>query len=101
MAVKTEDLESELIEALCGLIRDRLPEAEAPMAQSFVRQFYHWVPAADLSGHGEDELYGVAMAQWEVFQTRRPPEVKVRVYNPDEAHNGVRAPHTFIQIVSD
>src|SRR4051794_18149593 len=101
MAVKTEDLESELIEAVCGLVAARLPEAQASMAQSFVRQFYHWVPAVDLDGRGADDLYAAAIAEWELFQTRHPAEVKVRVYNPDEGRAGTRTPHTFIQIVSD
>src|SRR5437879_13243155 len=101
MAVKTEDLESELIEAVCGLVSERLPEAEVPMAQAFGRQFYHWVPAADLDGRGEDDLYRAAITQWELLQTRQSTEIKVRVYNPDEGRNRVRSPHTFIQIVSD
>jgi glutamate dehydrogenase len=101
MTVNTEDLESELIEAVCGLVSERLPEAEVAMAQSFVRQFYHWVPAADLDGRGQEDLYSAVMAQWEFFQTRPPGEVKVRVWNPDESRNGVRSPHTFIEIVSD
>ncbi len=104
MAVKTGDLESELIESVCVRIRERLPEPEAAMAQSFVRQFYHWVPASDLSGRTEEDLYDAVIAQWELAQSRGPHEAKIRVFNPVEGGNGSqprRQVATVIQIVSD
>src|SRR5205085_1362191 len=43
MAVKVGDLESELIDAVCERVRDRLSEREAAVVETFVRQYYHWV----------------------------------------------------------
>jgi glutamate dehydrogenase len=101
MAVKTGELESELIEAVIDRVRDRLPDAEAAMAGSFVRQYYHWVPAADLAGRNEDDLYQAAIAQWELARVRLGHEAKVRVYNPGPDDNGAVGSHTFIDLVSD
>jgi glutamate dehydrogenase len=104
MAVKTGDLESEFIESVGDRIRKRLPEPEAAMAESFVRQFYHWVPASDLAGRTEEDLYEAVLSQWKLAETRAPREAKVSVFNP-EPQNGaqpsVRAARTIVQIVSD
>src|SRR5437763_5161428 len=101
MAVKTGDLESELIVGICDRVREALPEREAAMAESFVRQYYHWVPPSDLAGRSEADLYGAALAQWRLSQTRLPHEAKVRVYNPERDRDGFESPHTVIEIVSD
>src|ERR1700730_10251349 len=105
MAVKTGDLESEFIESVCARVRERLPEPEAAMAQSFARQFYHWVPASDLAGRTEEDLYDALISPWELGTVRAPHEVKVRVFNPDPSVNGsrraLRRSPTVVEIVSD
>jgi glutamate dehydrogenase len=101
MAVKTGDLESELIEAVIDRFRDRLPDAQAAVAESFVRQYYHWVPSSDLTGRSEEDLYAVAMAHWELSQQRRSHEAKVRVYNVGSDGSGEDGADTFIDLVSD
>jgi glutamate dehydrogenase len=100
MAVKTGHLESELIEGVRDRVRERVPPDRNQMVDSFVRQYYHWVPPADLAGRSEEDLYGAAMAQWRLIQERSPHQTKVRVYNPQEA-DGFTSPFTVIEIVSD
>jgi glutamate dehydrogenase len=101
MTVKAGDLESELIDTVCEQIRDELPDRQAEAAQAFVRQYYHWVPAEDLSGRDTRDLYGAAIAHWELARERAPGEAKVRVYNPDPERDGWSSPHTVLEIVSD
>jgi glutamate dehydrogenase len=101
MAVKTGDLESELIEAVCDRVRDRLAPSQASMVESFVRQYLRWVPPSDLDGRSEDDLFGAAMAQWRLSAQRLPHQTKVAVYNPQEDRDGFRSPLTIIEIVSD
>src|SRR5579884_1455400 len=100
MAVKTGDLESDLIEGVRDRVRERLPPSDAPSVDAFVRQYYHWVPPADLAGRSEEDLYGSAMAQWRLTQERRPQQTKVRVYNPEDS-DGFQSQFTIIEIVSD
>ena len=45
MAIKPAEAEAELIEGLCARVRERLPSDQAGPCESFVRQYYHWVPA--------------------------------------------------------
>jgi glutamate dehydrogenase len=101
MAVKTEALESELIDAVCARVRDALPEGESAQCEAFVRQYYHWVAPEDLAERSPDNLYGAAIAHWNLARERAPGEAKVRVYNPDPDRDGWSSPHTVVEIVSD
>ncbi len=101
MAVKTEVLESELIDAVCADVRDSLPAEEAAPAEAFVRQYYHWVPPDDLSGRTQRDLCGAALAHWQLALERRAGEARVRVYNPESGADGWQSAHTVVEIISD
>ena len=58
-------------------------------------------PAEDLADRNPLDLYGAAVAHWNLAQQRAPGEAKVRVYNPDFEQHGWQSPHTLIEIVSD
>jgi glutamate dehydrogenase len=101
MAVKTEALESELIDAVCARVRDSLPEGQSAQCEAFVRQYYRWVAPEDLAERTADDLYGAATAHWNFARERASGEAKVRVYNPDSDRDGWSSPHTVVEIVSD
>jgi len=101
MAVKTEALESELIDAVCARVRESLPDGRSAPCEAFVRQYYHWVPPEDLAERSPEDLYGAAIAHWEFARERAPAQAKVRVYNPDPERDGWSSPHTVVEVVSD
>src|SRR2546421_9607038 len=101
MAVKGAELESELIDTVCERVRERLPPGQATPCEAFTRQYYQWVPAEDLAGRSPLDLYGAAVAHWNLAQQRAPGEAKVHVYNPQFEHHGWQSPHTVVEIVSD
>jgi glutamate dehydrogenase len=101
MAVKAADLETELIDRVCARVRERLPDEQASPCEAFVRQYYHWVPAEDLVGRSPLDLYGAAVAHWNLAHVRGRGEVKVHVYNPEFEHHGWQSPHTVVEVVSD
>ena len=101
MAIKPADAEAELIDAVCERIRERLPGDQAAPCEGFVRQYYHWVPAEDLADRSALDLYGAAVAHWNLLQQRRPGEAKLRVYNPEFEQNGWQSAHTVIELVTD
>jgi glutamate dehydrogenase len=101
MAVKAAEVEAELIDAVCERVRDRIADDQAAVCETFVRQYYHWVPAVDLAERSPLDLYGAAVAHWNLAQQRSAGEAKVRVYNPEFEHHGWQSQHTVIEIVSD
>jgi glutamate dehydrogenase len=101
MAVKAVEFETELIESVCARIQERLADGRAGDCEAFARQYYHWVPPEDLVGRTASDLYGAAMAQWNLAQLRAPGAASVRVYNPDLDHDGWHSTHTVVEIVSD
>jgi glutamate dehydrogenase len=101
IVVKAAELEAELIDAVCSRVRARLPEEQASPCEAFVRQYYHWVPAEDLADRSPLDLYGAAVAHWNLAQQRSPGEIKVHVSNPDFEQHGWQSPHTVVEIVTD
>ena len=101
MAVKPAQSEVELIGSVCERVLARLPESQAAAAAAFVRQYYRWVPAEDLADRSELDVYGAAIAQWNLALHRQPGEAKVHVYNPSPEQYGWSSPHSVLQIVSD
>ena len=93
--------EAELIDTVCSRVRDRLPGEQGTPCESFVRQYYHRVPAEDLVARDPLDLYGAAVAQWNLAQQRAPGCAKVHVYNPDFEQHGWRSQHTVIEIVGE
>ncbi|HLJ02308.1 MAG TPA: NAD-glutamate dehydrogenase [Solirubrobacteraceae bacterium] len=100
MAVRTPEVEADLIDAVCRQLRDRLVD-QAPGWESFVRQYYHWVPPQDLSDRSIDDMAGAAASQWGLGANRPAGKAKLRVFNPDPERDGWQLPYTVIEIVSD
>ena len=102
MAVKAGDLELELIDELAARVRERLPDEPELAYAGFVRQYFHWVPAADLAGRSPLDLCGALVAHWRTARRRpRAREPEVRVYNPSLERDGWSSPFTVVEIVSD
>ncbi|HEX3616989.1 MAG TPA: NAD-glutamate dehydrogenase [Solirubrobacteraceae bacterium] len=101
MAMEPARSDVELIDSVCERVGERLPDAQAVAAAAFVRHFYRWVPAEDLADRSETDVYGAAIAQWNLALERKPGEAKLHVYNPDREQWGWYSPHSVLQIVSD
>ncbi|MHB8691381.1 MAG: NAD-glutamate dehydrogenase [Solirubrobacteraceae bacterium] len=100
MAVKAGD-EASLIDSICARVRERLPEGAAAPCEKFTRQYYRWVPPEDLTERSQLDLYGAAVAHWNLAQQRVPGSVKVHVYNPVFEQHGWRSPYTVVEIITD
>ena len=101
MAVKTGDLELDVVDAVLGAVAARLGHEPSAACTEFVRQYYHWVPAQDLREREIADLAGSVLRHWETAACRRPGEAKVSVLNPDPERDGWSSPYTIIEIVSD
>jgi glutamate dehydrogenase len=101
MPVRAAHAEAELIDAVCSRVRERLPGEQGIPCQSFVRQYYHRVPIEDLAARDPLDLYGAALAHWNLARQRAPGRATVHVYNPDFDQHGWKSSHTVIEIVTD
>ncbi|MFQ5959025.1 MAG: NAD-glutamate dehydrogenase, partial [Alphaproteobacteria bacterium] len=101
MTSRAKDHKSELIEGIVAQVRERLPRADAPPVERFVRQYYADVAAEDLAAFTVDTLFGEALAIWRFAQKRKPRQPKIRIYNPVHEEHGWQSTHTIVEIVND
>jgi len=99
--MKVEEVDEALIEGVCSRIREQLPADDAELAEAFVRQYYRWVSPEDLEERTATDLFGAALAHFELAKKRGPNEPSVRVYNPTAQNDGWESTHTAAEIVTD
>jgi glutamate dehydrogenase len=100
-AMKVEDTEQALTEAVCSRVREHLGSADAELAEAFARQLYRWVAIEDVIERDPLDLYGLALGHFNFARERAPGTPKVRVYNPHFEEHGWQSTHTAVEIVTD
>ncbi len=99
MGSEPSERKSELIEAAVQIVHERIAPNQVDAAESFIRQYFKRTPPADLSECDPLDLYGCAMAHFQLARTRQPGETKVRVYNPKVEQHGWSSTHTVVEVV--
>src|ERR1700760_2614258 len=99
--MKVEDVDEGLKEGVWDGFGDPLNGTAAGPAEAFVRQYYRWVSPDDLAERSELDLYGAALAHFNLARTHTPGSTKVRVYNPQFEVHGWQSTHTAVEIVTD
>jgi glutamate dehydrogenase len=98
MAVKPEEAKAARVEEAVTQVRERLPAAQADQLERFVRAYFADAAPEDL---GDLDLYGAALAHWQLLQRRHPGAPKVHVYTPTFEEHGWQSPHSVVEIVTD
>src|ERR1700694_4778424 len=98
---EVNDVEAALIDGVVERVREALPPDAATQCEAFVRQYYRWVPAEDLTSRSSLDLYGAALGLWNFAQLRASGVTKTRLYNPQFEQHGWQSTHTVLEIVSD
>ncbi|HEV2874051.1 MAG TPA: NAD-glutamate dehydrogenase domain-containing protein, partial [Thermoleophilaceae bacterium] len=96
-----QDVDEALLDTVCSRLREHLSGDEAAQAEAFARQYYRWVSPDDIAERSELDVYGAALAHFDVARRRTPGNPKVRIYNPRFETHGWRSPHTAVEIVTD
>jgi glutamate dehydrogenase len=65
-------VKDELLDKVVDRIREQLPEDQAPQVEEFVCQYYGWVTPEDLNGRSPVDVYGAAVAHWNIARQRMP-----------------------------
>ncbi len=101
MALRAEQLKSDLIDNILTRVHERLEGGRAAPAETFVLQFYANVPSDDILDESADNLYGAALSLFGFAQKRDGQEAKIRVYNPRLEEQGWKSSHTIVEIIND
>jgi glutamate dehydrogenase len=91
----------EPIEEVVAIARRKVGPDDVDQAENFVRRFYEGVLPRDLDASDADELFGAAMASWNLARQRDGGVPKVRVYTPDLEQHGWASSHTVVEVVTD
>ncbi len=96
-----QDVDEELLDTVCSRLREHLSGEEAAQAEAFARQYYRWVSPDDIAERSELDVYGAALAHFDLARRRTPGTTKVRIYNPRFEAHGWQSTHTAVEIVTD
>jgi glutamate dehydrogenase len=98
---KVQDVDEALLETVCSRLREHLDADEAAQAEAFARQYYRWVSPDDIAELSELDVYGAALAHFDLARRRAAGATKVRIYNPRFEAHGWQSAHTAVEIVTD
>ncbi|MFC3679723.1 NAD-glutamate dehydrogenase [Bacterioplanoides pacificum] len=90
-----------MLTALHQLISERNEEPQAELLRDFSTLYYSAAPMEELLARSVEDVYGATLSCWQLIQSRKPGEAKVRVLNPDYENYGWQCLHTVIEIVCD
>ena len=96
-----ESVDRTFLDDVCSRVREQHSDADAARAEAFVRQYYRWVAPEDLADRNPLDLYGLALAHFNLARRRPPGTTKVRVYNPHFDEHGWQSSHTAVEVVTD
>lgn len=83
-----------------AMARERAPDVAA-LFEPFVRHYYGLADADDVVSRSVADLYGAAMAHWQLGQKFVSGEPRIRIYNPTLDQHGWHCGHTVVEIVND
>ena len=101
LATVPDERKAALLEAAVARVRERPPGGEAEDVERFVRAYYAHVAPDDLTDRSDLDLYGAAVAHWNLARVRQPGELKVHVYTPNLEEHGWQSEHTVVETVVD
>ena len=79
MATSPDERKAALLDATVARVRERVEPGQADDVERFVRAYYAHVAPDDLSDRSDLDLYGAAVAHWNLARVRQPGESKVHV----------------------
>ena len=101
MHSQTEEQKQQLIERMLDFARARLAQDSFATIEPFLAHYYEQVGAEVVLNRNVEDLYGAALAHWQLAREFRTGKPCLRVYNPQFEANGWKSGHTVIEIVND
>ena len=98
---QSEEQKQQQIERMLELARTRLTQDSFATVRPFLAHYYEQVGAEVMLDRNVEDLYGAALAHWQLAREFRTGSACLRVYNPQFEENGWKSGHTVIEIVTD
>lgn len=83
------------------IIDTRFSKKEAPIINVFIQEYYQEITAEDFSERELDDLYGAAIAHWNLARHRSSGTPNINVYNPSFEIHGWQSAYSVIEIVTE
>lgn len=101
MPLTSDEEKQRVIEHLRAAVGKKLPPPESESVARFIQHYYHAVAAEDILARSAEDLYGAALAHWQLAEQRRPGTPLIRVYNPHYENHGWQSTHTVVEVIAD
>ena len=90
-----------ILDQLVDRVREHVTESERDLVCGFVRHYYSGTSTADLAERDPGNLYGAALAHFDLLRRRQRGSPKLHIYNPQLEQHGWQSTHTIIDLVCD
>ncbi len=97
---ETQDRE-EIIQKIIEQMGGKLPPKESKLAEAFVRNYYATASLDLFNAYPINDLYGAALNFWHFINKRKPDELKLRIYNPQDEADGWQSTHAIVELICD
>lgn len=101
MASQSDNRRQEIINQLRPYVKNRLPEKQIVLLETFAKRYYASAPLGDLNARSLDDLLGALLSHWSFIYNRKPGDSKVRVFNPTLETDNWQSQHTIIEVSHD
>jgi glutamate dehydrogenase len=101
MMLQLEHAKADLIDRVTALAHERLPADQARSVAGFIDRYYAHVAPDDLLAVDAFDLYGAALAHWNLAENRPRGAALVRAYTPQFDRDGWQCTHTVVETVTE
>uniref|UniRef100_C6BLR2 NAD-glutamate dehydrogenase n=2 Tax=Ralstonia pickettii TaxID=329 RepID=C6BLR2_RALP1 len=100
MSAQQEDKVRQHMADAVALAHERAPDIAA-LFEPYLQHYYGLADPEDVISRSVADLYGAAMAHWQLGQKFVSGQPRVRIYNPSLEQHGWYCGHTVVEIVND
>ncbi len=90
-----------VLDRLVELVNEQVAEEERELLGDFVRHYFSGTSTADLVERDPANLYGAALAHFNLLRRRERGTPKLHVYNPQLEQHGWQSTHTIVDLACD
>lgn len=101
MASQSDNRRQEILNHLHAYLKNKLPEKQIALLESFAPRYYASAPLADLTERSVEDLLSALLSHWNFIYQRKTNESKVRVFNPTKEKDNWDSKHTIIEVSHD